>query len=811
MKKLLFCLWFGIGGLPMVMAQPVKLQFRLIEKGTAAPIRDAHVFISDSSLGTVSDARGYCELNVSVQETQELIVSHLSYEPVILYPKAYLQMAKGDTLQLQPNGVNFSEIVLSAKRGNQWKKKFKKFKKALLGEGTEAKNCKILNPEVLRFEEENGTLKATAVDLLKIKNDYLGYDIRFRLEELSVEADGSTQYRGNGQFIDLTTADDSRFTKRRDKIYRHSLEHLLQSLLNNPGKEDLKALGYELTFDKYLGGDFRLFHTPKEPGELVKPDPTPGLYRLYFSEFLTVRHKGLGMSSSEEVQVAVSNAEQQRYGSNNTQSLGSNQQDVISRLYKIEPYLLFDQRGNIINKSAVREYGYWARQRLAATLPIDYNTVSEPIMDKSAEKIDTLLVFRNLIGWDQQARTEALTFLQENWSESYIPPLLDILVISQDPWQRRVIKALLKEHVPSINNDYYEGIQWLWEKNPVYGTYYADFKGYLYSAIDPVFKQYFFNRGHQSTIRLDEIVWGGVVQDGIPPLRSPAMLKASQASYLSDNDIVFGLVINGEARAYPKRILAWHEFFTDEIAEQSVAGVYCTLCGTVIIYNTESNGVKHNLGTSGFLYRSNKLMYDKATQSLWSTFMGRPVVGQLVGQDIELATLPVETTTWGEWRGRYPKSQVLSLDTGHERNYDEGEAYKDYYSNDNLMFPVPKQDNRLANKARVFIPRPKGYESDPLAISVKYLMRKRIHQDQIGDQRLLIITEKNGASRAYAIDDQQFQSYKRGKLLDNDGGEWQATEDALTGPEGQHLSRLPAHEAFWFAWINVFPDTRIIY
>jgi len=346
---------------------------------------------------------------------------------------------------------------------------------------------------------------------------------------------------------------------------------------------------------------------------------------------------------------------------------------------------------------------------------------------------------------------------------------------------------------------------------PNYGNYYADFKAYLYGALDPAFYQYFYERGSQAKIRLDEIIWGGVRQDGIPPLNLPIMMAASQATYLSDTDVVFGLVINGEARAYPKRILAWHELFTDDIGEQSIAGVYCTLCGTVIIYDTEFNGVKHKLGTSGFLYRSNKLMYDQATQSLWSTFLGQPVMGPLVNQNIELSPLPVETTTWGEWRRRHPNTKVLSIETGHTRNYAEGEANKDYFANDNLMFPVLRLDKRLPNKARVFIPRPKNFAAQPIAISVEYLKRKRIHQDQIEEQRMLIITESNGASRAYAIDDQQFKSYKDGRLLDNLGEDWEVKEDALIGPEGHRLSRLPAHEAFWFAWINVFPETRIIY
>ena len=793
-------------------AQQVELQFHLVDGATEKSISDAHIFINNSSLGTTSDINGYCELSISAQETQVLIITHVLYETLIISPERYHDLVNGATLEMQSNSVDLSEILLTAKRGNQWKKKFREFRKTLLGEGKAAANCQIFNPKVLRFEEKNGTLLVKAIDLLHIENDYLGYTIRFWLEELSIEVDGSTYYKGYGQFIDKAEADNMRYIKRRNGIYKHSLPHFLRSLLESPNKADLKALGYELSFDRYKEGEFKTILIPTEPSALIHPDTATGWHRLYFSEFLTVKHGGLKVSPDDEVQVAVSREEQQKFGISSTQSLRANLQNAVSRLYKIEPYLLFDKRGNIINKSAVREYGYWAEKRLASNLPIDYNAFSDLNAKKSASKlIDTLLIFQNLIGYDQPKKTEALNFIQKNWSQSYIAPLLDILRLSQDDWQQQVFRALLDEHVPAIETDFFNGIQWLSKDTPYYGNYYADFKAYLYSALDPAFYQYFYERGSQAKIRLDEIVWGGVHQDGIPPLNSPTMMVAIQATYLSDTDVVFGLVINGEARAYPKRILAWHEFLTDDIGEQSIAGVYCTLCGTVIIYDTEFNGVKHKLGTSGFLYRSNKLMYDQATQSLWSTLLGQPVVGPLVDQNIELSTLPVETTTWGEWRRRHPNTQVLSIETGHARNYAEGEAYKDYFANDDLMFPVLRLDMRLPNKARIFIPRPKNFAAQPLAISVEYLKRKRIHQDQIEEQRLLIITESNGASRAYAIDDQQFKSYKNGRLLDNKGEVWEVKEGALIGPERQHLSRLPAHEVFWFAWINVFPETRIIY
>ena len=208
---------------------------------------------------------------------------------------------------------------------------------------------------------------------------------------------------------------------------------------------------------------------------------------------------GLKVSSDDEVHVAVSREEQQKFGISSTQSLGANLQNEVSRLYKIEPYLLFDERGNIINKSAVREYGYWAEQRLASTLPIDYNAFSDLKVKESASKlIDTLLIFQNLIGYDQQKKTEASNFLQKNWSQSYKAPLLDILRLSQDDWQQQVIKALLDEHVPAIEADFFNGIQWLWKDTPNYGNYYADFKAYLYSALDPAFYQYFYQRGSQA-------------------------------------------------------------------------------------------------------------------------------------------------------------------------------------------------------------------------------------------------------------------------------------------------------------------------
>ena len=332
----------------------------------------------------------------------------------------------------------------------------------------------------------------------------------------------------------------------------------------------------------------------------------------------------------------------------------------------------------------------------------------------------------------------------------------------------------------------------------------------LYKSIDSKFEHYFLHQTNTAKIRLDEVRWGGVAQDGIPPLRNPAMLPASEASYLEEDNIVFGVSINGDHRAYPKRILAWHEMFVDEIGGESIAGVYCTLCGTVIAYNTKYAGTNHELGTSGFLYRSNKLMYDQATQSLWSTIEGKPVIGPLADSDIELASHSVVTTTWGNWKKLHPDTKVLSLQTGYQRDYREGVAYKDYFSTDRLMFTVPKQDNRLLNKEEVLIVRVDGYQKDPLAISARFLMDHKVYHDKIGETEFVVLTNGSGANRVYETKENRFTEIVGQSIKDRNGEIWTIKEDKLIAPDGKELNRLPYHRIFWFAWFSAYENTRLV-
>ena len=420
-------------------------------------------------------------------------------------------------------------------------------------------------------------------------------------------------------------------------------------------------------------------------------------------------------------------------------------------------------------------------------------------------------VFIAVVSDDEKKALAALLRIEQNWHESSAAMLIEMLSFVSTRRVFMAAGAVLEKHTGrpfggNLNALY----AWLWSAERAVHPGYAEFKALLYEPIDPRFREYFEQRP-ATTIRLDEIRWGGVPRDGIPPLKNPLMIAAAQADWLGDDDVVFGVAINGDVRAYPKRILAWHEMFKDRIGGRELAGVYCTLCGALVLYDATLGGVQHELGTSGFLYRSNKLMYDHATRSMWSTLTGKPVVGRLVGKGIELEALYVVTTTWKAWRSRHPETRVLSLDTGHRRDYSEGAAYRDYFATDRLMFTVPQRDERLPNKAEVLALRLAQAPGDMLAIGADFLRTQPVYQTRIGNTDVVVLTDASGANRVYESRAWTFASWDQASSArDSRGKTWQVEESRLAGPDGESLMRLPGHRAFWFGWHAAFPQTRLI-
>lgn len=333
---------------------------------------------------------------------------------------------------------------------------------------------------------------------------------------------------------------------------------------------------------------------------------------------------------------------------------------------------------------------------------------------------------------------------------------------------------------------------------------YRTLKLQLLERLDPNFLRFLGgDRGlpENLDIRLEEIAWGGVRVDGIPSLDRPGMIPAAAADWLLDDDLVFGVAIDGDVRAYPLRIMGWHEMLNDVIGGVPVALAYCTLCGAGILFETRVEGRDEPFvfGSSGLLYRSNKVMFDRQTDSLWNQFTGRPVSGALRGSGIELAIRPVTITAWSAWRAKHPGTTVLSLDTGHDRDYGPGVVYREYFASSGLMFPsAVAPDTPLGPKAFVFGVRVAGgAKAWPL---VDFLDGAVIN-DVVGLEAVVLVGDAETRTvRAYRRGDREFTPGAAPGTVTADGVDWAVEEDALVSPEGGRLPRLPGHVSYWFAW-----------
>ncbi|MCP4005409.1 MAG: DUF3179 domain-containing protein [bacterium] len=188
-----------------------------------------------------------------------------------------------------------------------------------------------------------------------------------------------------------------------------------------------------------------------------------------------------------------------------------------------------------------------------------------------------------------------------------------------------------------------------------------------------------------SSVPVEQILSGGPPRDGIPALSNPQVLSAATAPW-NDEEIVIGVLRGSQARAYPLAILNWHELVNDTLGGEPILVSYCPLCGTGMVFDRRVQKQVRTFGVSGLLYQSDMLLYDRETESLWSQIESRALTGPALGRRLKL--LRSVQTSWGAWKKRYPKTSVLSLQTGHARDYDRS-PYGSYATSTSLIFPAP--------------------------------------------------------------------------------------------------------------------------
>ncbi|MBC6441237.1 MAG: DUF3179 domain-containing protein [Rhodospirillales bacterium] len=279
------------------------------------------------------------------------------------------------------------------------------------------------------------------------------------------------------------------------------------------------------------------------------------------------------------------------------------------------------------------------------------------------------------------------------------------------------------------------------------------------------------------------VSWGGVLVDDraydttdrmcncIPAADNPEVSSIEDATWLQDDDIVFGIAINGEARAYPRRIMEVREMVNDTLGGRDLAIPYCTLCGAAQAYYTDvlPAGVERPvLRTSGLLIRSNKVMYDITTLSVFDTFKGHAVTGPLADIDFQLDQASVITTDWGSWKEAHPETTVLVEALALGRDFD----FRNNRDADGPIFPVGDVDPRLP-----------------------------VHEDIVG-----VITA-SGTPIAFQRST-AFIALQNGEEINFENVRLELDAGGIRAVDADG-SDLGSHQAFWFAWSQFHPETEL--
>jgi hypothetical protein len=326
-------------------------------------------------------------------------------------------------------------------------------------------------------------------------------------------------------------------------------------------------------------------------------------------------------------------------------------------------------------------------------------------------------------------------------------------------------------------------------------------------------------------VDVDEIISGGPPPDGIPAIDDPEFIAPGEVDTLEDREPVIAFELDGDARAYPLEVLMWHEIVNDTVAGVPVAVTYCPLCNTAVVYDRRLGDRVLDFGTSGMLYQSALVMYDRQTESLWAHFTAQSLAGVLAGR--ELDTYPAAIVSWASWRDAHPGGKVLSRDTGYTRDYGTN-PYLGYDDIDETPFLFRGEvDGRLAAMERVVAI---GRGDDPVAVRLDPLSNAGVIETLVDGEPITVWHLPGTASALDEADTAAgrdvgatgvFRPVAEGHELtfsregarfvdDQTDSRWDIFGTAVQGPlAGAQLDAVEHVDTFWFAWAAYQPSTRI--
>lgn len=308
-----------------------------------------------------------------------------------------------------------------------------------------------------------------------------------------------------------------------------------------------------------------------------------------------------------------------------------------------------------------------------------------------------------------------------------------------------------------------------------------------------------------------EQVYVGAGRDGIPSIDDPKFSDVSEIDFMNPDDLVIGVKMDNEIKAYPHKILNYHEIVNDRIADVPVSVTFCPLTGSGLVWNRVIDGRETTFGVSGLIFKNNLIAYDRDTESFWSQMKAMGVHGEKRG-DVPESYHLVEMT-WKSWKETFPGSRVLSGKTGFDRNYDSYPYGRNYHNdNKNILFPIEREDERLERKTLghgiFYNSTLHVFPIDKFPEEIKVLNRN-INGNNIviagsSKHRLVVAfyrqADDNTLYEFTAISD-DFPII----MEDNRGNRWNIFGEAVSGPDqGRMLRSAPSYNAYWFAWADFF-------
>jgi len=400
------------------------------------------------------------------------------------------------------------------------------------------------------------------------------------------------------------------------------------------------------------------------------------------------------------------------------------------------------------------------------------------------------------------------TIMQSDWKDGYVAPILEIIsFVAED--RRPVLYDLLKARTGASNEGSKAWWEWYWQSGIEPYEGYPVYKQYLYQQFDPAMGL-FFGAARPVAIPMDQIFWQQMKPNVIKPMVFSPNQSPDKVDFIGQGNIVVGVRLGEEGRAYPRELLTMHRLIEDRILGDHVYLFYSPLSGAVCAYTLREGAKEYTWRHSGFVARADEVFYDEETGSMWSPISGTPISGPLVGTKSPFKPVPLAQISYAQWLEENPSTRVAM--PWREVEYRPDAEYVSYLAEPKTSIPFPWKDDRLDKKAPVVVVRDDALQEPgkgPLVVFVNHLISNPVTHLERNGKKVVFLTTPRGQVRCFFSEDVQFDRAIQDEAQSIDGKRWKIRGQRLVSEEGRELEAVAVHPMLWMAARSWFPELEL--